>query len=518
MMMCKLEMYKLKKNVERERIYERSREEHETWKEFFFYGLYGTIKKEAIFSKLPRMLINRESVKSFDNLSNLLKNFFLIPILVLWRIAPIRFERVYCKMKYPAASTLADIKTENFDYLFVLNTQDHIINAIPVLEKLEGKANCLVVMFKSVYNKYRDDFDNLSNVKVLFFEYELKNLPLAKYLIIIKESDNKFRLLKSRNLGGDLKQLIEFDRNFIKLYLKKELIQYHLFKEIFSLYNLKGVVSIVYTTAFQVAKEKNIPTFILQHGIGGEYQEHPFASDYIIAFDEFNKEGLNKWLDNTVEVLSLGTPRFEYLKSIAASKRDVSNFNKRIGCSRYKRNVTYVSIGDPMENKKLFMALKKLRKELSTDVNFIVKSHPREIFNTKKEIKKTFSKEELKRTTFIKTEVDFYDILANSDVTISTVSTGMSESIAMDIPTLQVNFTGHPYSKDFDFSSFGWKEPIDDPNILINETLSILSDKKKYEKVIEKQRWLKNRMFTNFGNCGEIIAHRIVDICNKNKR
>ena len=53
-------MYKFKKTMEREGIYERLREEHETWKDFFFYGLYGLIEKEAIFSKLPRMLINRE--------------------------------------------------------------------------------------------------------------------------------------------------------------------------------------------------------------------------------------------------------------------------------------------------------------------------------------------------------------------------------------------------------------------------------------------------------------------------
>ena len=506
-------MPKCKKNMERERIYKRLKEGHKTWKDFFFYGLHDQIEKETIFSKLPRMLINRERVKSFDNLSNLLKNFFLIPILALWKIFMIRFERVYYKRKYPPASTLADIKTENFDYLFVLNTRDHIINALPVLENLEGKANCLVVTFKGVYNKYRDDFDYLKNTKVLIFEYELKNLPLTKYLRIIKESQNKFRLLESQNLDSDLKQLIEIDKNFIKLYLKTELIQYHLFEKVFSTFDIKGVVSIVFTTAFELCKGRNIPTFILQHGIGGKYQEHPFASDYIIAFDEFNKEELNKWLDNTVDVLSLGSPRFEYLNKIASLKRDVSNFNKRIGSSENKKNVAYISIGDPMENKELFLALKKLRAELPADVNFIVKLHPREIFNTKREIKKIFSTKELRGTVFIKKEIDFYEILANSDVVISTVSTGISESIAMDIPTIQMNLTGQPYPKEYDLSSFGWKEPINDPDVLVSEVLSILSNKKRYEEVIEKQKWLKNRMFKNFGNCGRVIAETIVNIC-----
>ncbi len=101
---------------------------------------------------------------------------------------------------------------------------------------------------------------------------------------------------------------------------------------------------------------------------------------------------------------------------------------------------------------------------------------------------------------------------------ITTLSTGMQESIAMDIPALQVNFAGHLYPKAYDLASFGWKEPIDDPDIMIKEALSILGDRKRCEEVIKKQRWLKNRMFTNFGNCGEVIAETIVDICNKNKR
>ena len=150
---------------------------------------------------------------------------------------------------------------------------------------------------------------------------------------------------------------------------------------------------------------------------------------------------------------------------------------------------------------------------MPTVVNLIVKLHPRGKYDTKKEIKKIFSKEELSGTIFIKKEIDFYEILANSNVMITTLSTGMLESIAMDIPVLQVNFTGQPYSKQEDLSSFGWGDPINDSEIMINEVLSILSDKRRCEEVIEKQRWLKNRMFKNFGECGKVIAETIVDTC-----
>jgi len=215
----------------------------------------------------------------------------------------------------------------------------------------------------------------------------------------------------------------------------------------------------------------------------------------------------------------VGSPRFEYLKKGISLKRGISNFNKKIGSAEYKRNVTYISVGTKeFENKELFLALKKLREKLPEDVNFIIKLHPRGGYNTKKEIKRIFSTKELRGTVFIKKEMDFYDILANSDIVVTTLSTGVLESIAMDIPTLQVNFTGEPYPKEYDLSSFGWKEPINDPDVMVDEVLPMLSDKKRYEEVIKKQSWLKNRMFKNFGSCGKVIAETIVNICERYKQ
>ena len=509
-----------RRGKERERIYARINTEFGTWKDFFYYGLHDLIKKEAIFSKLPYLLgCYRVKINPFDNLLNFLKDVFTIPTMFFWRLFLTRFERKYYKIKYPGAFTLQEIKNENFDFLFVLNTRDHIITALPVLESLNDQANSLVVTFKSVYNRYRGDFNKLKRTKVLFFEYELSNLPLKEYLRIISESKNKFRLLESQDRDSALKRLIGIDKNFVKFHLKTELIQYYFFEKIFNTFDIKGVVSIVFTTAFELCRERGIPTFVLQHGVGGKGHGLPYVSDYWFTFDDVSKESLDEWLDNTVNILPLGSPRFEYLEKVASSKRDVSNFNKRIGCSGYKRNVTYISVGTKgFENKELFLALKKLREKLPDDVNLIVKLHPREnmkMSNVKKEIEKIFSTEELKKMKFIKKEIDFYEILVNSDIVITTLSTGMQESIAMDIPTLQVNFTGQSYSKDCDLSAFGWKEPIEDPDAMINEVLSILGDKKKYEEVIKKQRWLKNRMFKNFGSCGKVIAETIVNICEK---
>ena len=510
-----------RRGKERERIYARINTEFGTWKDFFYYGLHNLIKKDAVFSKLPYLLgCYRVKINPFDNILNFLKNVFTIPTLLFWRLFLTRFERSYYKIKYPNTCTLQDVKNKNFDYLFVLNTRDHIITALPVLESMDNKAKSLVVTFKGVYTKYKNDFDKLKNTKVIFFEYELKNLPLMTYLRILKESKNKTRLLESQNMDSDLKQLIEIDKNFIKFHLKTELIQYYFFEKIFNAFDIKGAVSIVFTTAFELCKAQGIPTFVLQHGIGGKWHGHPYVSDYWFTLDDVSKDSLDEWLDHTVNVLALGSPRFEYLKKVISLKRDVSNFNKKIDCPGYKRNVTYISTADYNENERLFRTLKELRKKLSDDTNLIIKLHPRENLNetnVKNEIEKIFTQKELEHTIFIKKEIDFYEILANSDIVITTMSTGMLESIAADIPVLQVNFTSRRYSEVYDLSSFGWREPISGPDVMVNEILLMLSDKRKYEEVIKKQRWLKNRMFKNFGNCGKVIAETIVNICEGEK-
>ena len=133
-------------------------------------------------------------------------------------------------------------------------------------------------------------------------------------------------------------------------------------------------------------------------------------------------------------------------------------------------------------------------------------------------MERIFTRENLRNTRFIRNEVDFYEVMANSNLIITATSTGMQEAIACDLPVLQINFTGMPYPKAYDLSSFGWRTPIDDPEIMVKEAIAIISDKKRCNEVIEKQKWLKNRMLKNFGNCGEVIADTIIHICEGKKK
>jgi hypothetical protein len=491
------------------------------WKPIY-YEFHDLLKKESIFSKLPhrvmvKMYHNRQT-RLHEKVANSLKGSLIIPALALWKMFPVKIERAYYRWKYPRASTLENLRNNDFSFLFVLNTRDHIITALPVLESMDRRGEkILVVTFKGVYSKYKEDFDRFENAEIVFFEYELKNLPLRRYPHILKEAKDKLEILKSYNMDKTVKAALLEDINYIKFHVKTELIQYYFFKRVFGYFDLKGVVSIVFTTAFEIEKEKNVATFILQHGIGGG-DAWPYISDYFFAYDDVTKINLEELLDDTVEVLPLGAPRFEYLAKMGKNLKS-KDFTTKIGKSGYKKIVTYIAGG--AENDLTFQALKGLRKALPEYVNLIIKLHPRtplNVLNIKTEMEKILTLKELKHTTFIRGEIDFYEILANSDVVITLASTGMLESIAADIPTIQVNLAKVPLPSVYDLSSFGWKKPITDPDVMVNETLSILNDKKRHDEVIEKQRWLKNRLFTNFGNCGKVIAETIVDICNKNKR
>ena len=508
-------MWQRSKNKNREEIYGRINKEEGAWKESLYYGLYNLINRNAIFSKLPYLLQGRRKISYFDIQLNFLKSTFILTVLFFWRLFFTRLECEYYRVKYPNVFTLRYLKNKDFDYLFVLNTVDHTIVALPILESMDNKAKCLVVTFRSVYVRYKSDFDKLKNTKIIFFDYELKNLPPTKYLKILGESNEKYEALKSQNLASDIKQLIELDKNFIKYHLKTELIQYYFFEQVFNMFDFKGAVSIVFTTAFELCKERKIPTFVLQHGIGGKGHGHPHVSDYWFTLDDISKDQLNEWLDNTVNVISSGSPRFEYLKEHLIIKKDMASFNKKIGNSSNKKIITYIAGG--YGTQQMYSALKDFIKALPSNVILIIKLHPRvnlKVFDLKGELGRILAQNEMKNIIFIKDKVDFYEILAYSDIIITHASTGVLESIAVDIPTIQVGyFIPYSYPDVYNLASYGWKYPINEPDILIKEVLSILNDNKKYESVIEKQKWLKNRMFKNFGSCGKVIADTLMEIC-----
>ena len=474
------------------------------------------IESDQTFSKLPAIVIKRLRFGDYTYLNQSLiffKKCALIPVLLFWKLFLIKFELLYQEKKYQNVCTLKSIEKEPFEYLFVLNTKDHLIAALPVLQHLNNARKILIVMFREMYSKHKDDFDLLDNAKILFFDYELKNLPIQRYIEIANESRNKYGFIKSYAIDKHLKEFIKIDSNFITLHIQEELVQYYFFERIFSTFDIKGVISMIFTTAFEIAKKNSIPTFVLQHGIGGaDFEDHPYMCDYKIVYDDITKKYMDEWLDNTVDVIALGSPRFEYLKEHISLKKDIAGFNKQIGKSGYEKIVTY--IGTNAENQLSFQALKDLRKQLPESVNLIIKSHPRvplHILNLKEEMKKSLTQNEFKHTTFIRDEIDFYDILAHSDIVISAASTGVLEAIAVDIPTFQVNFTGDNYLGVHDLASYGWKEPINDPDILVKEVLSIVIDKRQYKTVIEKQKWLKYKMFKNFGLCGKVIAETIME-------
>ncbi|MBP2029962.1 hypothetical protein J2755_000896 [Methanohalophilus levihalophilus] len=484
------------------------------WKSVY-YQFHGLIEQNRIFSKIPNRIMIRayysNEYKSFRNkVLNICKGLFLIPTLLLWTILLKPFEQLYYKKKYPEISSFNDIRSESFDYLFVLNTKDHTISAIPVIKNLSNSKKILVITFRDVYRRYKSDFDSFHNVKILFFEVELKNLPIRDYVNTLLESKKYFSLLMNLEVEEYVNKVLKLDRFFIKLHLTEELVQYYVFRRVFDSYDFKGVVSIVFTTAFEIAAERSIPTFIIQHGIGGG-GHLPYISDYIFAYDEPTKGELSKWTDDTVSILPLGAPRFDYLKNL--KQRNSNGLKREYAIPTNNKIVTFISEGEPYDNDLTLLSLKKMRSVMPESINLIVKLHPRENLNeshVKKGIEDIFNQSELASTIFIRNEVDFYEVLANSDAIISTVSTGISEAIAMDIPVFQINFTGTSYPPNLDLAFFGGTSPFNDIDSLIESVSSILNDDLEHNNLVKKQEYLKTTMFKNIGKTGKLISDAII--------
>ena len=486
------------------------------WKSVY-YQFHDLIEKNRIFSKIPNRIIIRayysdDYLKVKSKVLDVFKNIFVVPTLIIWNIFLKPFEQSYHTISYPEVKMLKNIQDNKFDYLFVLNTKDHIISSFPVIEKLSKSRRILIVTFKNVYLRHKYDFDNFNNVGIVFFERELKDLSLSTYLKVMSESKNYASILFKSDISDELKEIIAKDSPFIRNHLKEELIQYYLFDKIFSLYDLKGVISIVFTTAFEIATDKSIPTFIIQHGIGGG-GHLPYISKYIFAYDKPTETELNKWTDNTVKIFPLGAPRYDYLKNLRVSNSN--KFKKMYNIHESGKIITFVSEGDPYDNNLTLLSLKKLCSIVPDSIKIIIKLHPRENLhesNIKKSIEDIFDKNELNHVIFIRNEVDFYDVLSNTDIVISTVSTGISESIAMDIPVFQINFTGRPYPPNLDLSFFGGMEPINDIDSLIENVSLALKDNIGYNAVLSRQEKLKTQMFENFGLTGELISNTIIQI------
>lgn len=485
----------------------------EVWKNVY-YQFHDLIEKNRIYSKIPNRVMIRayysnEYKSNINRLITMFKNYALVPALILWKPFGL-FEKLYYHKCYPKIKTLNSPSCNHFDYLFVLNTRDHTISAFPVIENLSVSKRILVVTFKSVYLRYKNDFDNFKNVDILLFENELKSLSLESYITIVRASDQYVSYLLKYTFNKEISDILKKDVYFLKLHLKEELIQYYLFKRIFESYSLKGVVAIVFTTAFEIAHDKNIPTYIIQHGIGGG-GHLPYMCDYIFAYDEPTKEQLNKWTDNTVSILALGAPRYDYLNN--KKKKYSVDMKTKYNIPASNKIITFVSEGEPYDNNLTLQSLKEMLSYLPESVSLVIKLHPRENLkesNIKKEIKNMFGMNEINRTFFIRNELDFYDVLANSDLVISTVSTGISEAIAMNILTLQVNFTGISYPENLDLSYFGGMNPISDTEILIKHVTSSLMNDVEYKKALCKQESLKKRMFMNIGLTGKLISDFIV--------
>ena len=466
----------------------------------FYKKFNKIIKKNPELTKIPLLLfgVSRRSYNGY--LFDILADKFLLHYLRVKRLSTI-FSR-----PIPNGITLEKMN-ENYEYVFVIFDKLAQDMLFPIIEKMMLTEKKILVITSG---KEHHGMDERYREKLEFFIIDKEVIKLPKSILKrIFMRCGKQHDEMAKNVEDDtLKEFLKVNSAFLGLQIKLANLQYYLFSEIFSKTMPKVIISLNPTVAFEVAKGLGIKTIMFQHGLVGDRIPvvWPYVSDYIIIWGEIWRENFLKNTDGTVEIKSLGNPRFDSL--VKTSGRSVENKTQK------KKNVVYISAGgDYNEYTRVFFgAIEKIFGKLDDKINLIIKLHPREDIDSKKIFKKCINKEIFNKLIFIKEEpID--EVILESEVVILFSSTVILEAIALQKPVLRINFTGYPVLDYDDFSKFGLDDAIFNPQELLDNMEKCLNDDDNYRKImIKKQNNFLNKYISNLGISADAVTKFITEI------
>lgn len=207
------------------------------------------------------------------------------------------------------------------------------------------------------------------------------------------------------------------------------------------------------------AKNEKITTIGIQHGIIHKYHEgykYPpkifseYKTDYFLtygkAYTQILKD-INYHLDT--KVITFGNPRFQL----------ISNNLRNDELAQIKRNYKIITITSATPIRQIIKEAllskveNKIYKYLKKNIYCFIKLHPNQDrfdgFYEKSKEKYPFAK-----TRIIKSEIDLYQLLYNSDLHVSATSTCIQESLCLGTPTIEIKNLPQPYLFSREFKDY----------------------------------------------------------------
>jgi len=459
----------------------------------FYKKFNKIIEKNPELAKIPLSIIGASRKTYKEYVFDILVDKFLLHY--------VSVKKLFTIFSKPAPKCEIDV---NYKYIFVIFDKLSQDILFPVIDRMMLiKEKLLIITLRKIYQKIDEEYRK--NIGFFILDEEVLKLPKMTLKEIFTRSEKQRDEIIENIEDEVLKEALRIHSAFLGLQIKLANLQYYLFCEIFSKITPKAVVSLNPTVAFASAKKCGINTVMFQHGLVGDKITvvWPYVSDYIIIWGEIWRDNFIKNTEGTVEIKSLGNPRFDDL--VKASKKIYVEKKKQ-----KKRNIVYISAGGVYNEytKSFFAVIEKIVKKFDNKIDLIIKLHPREDVNSKKIFKKHIDKEIFNKLIFIKEE-PIEDVLHKSEIILLFSSTVILEAMVLQKPVLRINFTGYPVLEYDDFTKFGLDDAISDTQELLDNIEKCLNDENHRKMIIKKQNEFLNKYISNLGTSTDTVINFI---------
>lgn len=395
-------------------------------------------------------------------------------------------------------------------------------------KKLNYKLNLLNLRRPVIWNINSFKVIKNSDSRVIIASDYLRNKKTID-LQIKKFNNNLKKLFEKDNILKDIFSINQetywpIIKNHIESFLKSRGMQaikeYHMANNLFDANNFKVVLGLndnlqVEKTILTVAKQKGIPTLILQHGLFDNVFSKdspyirmnailPLVAEYFLVWGEIvQKYALSQgWKSEFISVV--GSPKFDHLFKKLKSKKPTRKILLATSSGQF---LDYESFRRYSESiKKTCEILQNLE-----GYELQVKVHPYEQeFSMIQEVVK-----EVDPTIPIMINADLDEIIESSDVVIVfNLSTVLLHSLIAQKPSI-VLWTFPNYVPDEEIFRYGGVVLTQYENLEI-ELKKILEDSLHREKLIENGKMLIDNYFSNQGNASEELLKFMKQLAENN--
>ena len=422
---------------------------------------------------------------------------------------------------------IVDFQDEKKSYgLFVIwDVRENSFNCIfPVLKKIDelGKNTILFTKF-DIYLKKKNEINSLKNNSVIFLGNLIYDLNSYEILKCFSNAHRLFDELLRETKNNDIIKFFKKHKNEIILGLEEILVFSDAVSKIIN--NIKCEYCFSLGGCFPIiaaCKKYGIKTIMIQHGIYSDLEEitdekevpppesSPRAADEILVWGEHAKKQISSFYnyDSDNKVIILGNPRFDSIIDRFVDKQRNKKFYEDLNINPRKKTVVFFSNtyaigqGEP-EGRYIepIYALDKLYDKLKNKINLVIKLHP-------KETKKYYDKhmKNLQNIKIIKSEFSLYEILQHTDISTSTESTVLLESMIFKIPTVQLSLTKHGVRGDY--YKYGATILFKKSDDFVSNIEKMISDKYDLSELKTNQRKYLDMNLVNLGSAtNKIVEH-----------